>query len=320
LSLTLPAGRAPEPLGTGDVARSPRQLIWRALRHDRVAMASLAFLLALVAAAVLAPVLLDILGAPGPNTQDPAALSAYGLPSGPSSAHLLGVDNLGRDVLARILYGARASLEVAVLATTLATVVGTIAGTVAGFYGGVVDTLISRAMDVVLAFPVLLLALGIASSCSRQAGCLGGVLRPGITVVIFVIASAGWPYIGRIVRGQVLSLRRREFVEAAEAIGLPGWRIMVSEILPNLAGPLIVYVTLIIPTNILFEAALSFLGVGIQPPQASWGSMIADAIPVFQVAWWFMVFPGVALLLTVLAFNLLGDALQDAIRSGGVAR
>jgi ABC-type dipeptide/oligopeptide/nickel transport system permease subunit len=300
------------------VARTPRQIIWRSVRQDRVAMASLAFLALLVAVALLAPLILKLLGVPGPNVQNSSTLNGIGLPSGPSLAHPFGVDNLGRDVLARVLYGARVSLEVAVLATGLATLLGTAAGTVAAYYGGWVDTVIARTMDVVLSFPVLLLALGIASSCSGAKGCVLGIVRPGITVVVFVIASAGWPYIGRIIRGQVLSLRRREYVEAAASIGLSDWRIMVGELLPNLTGPLIVYVTLMVPTNILFEAALSFLGVGIQPPNPSWGSMIAQAIPTFQSAWWFMAFPGLALLLTVLAFNLLGDALQDAVRSGGV--
>jgi peptide/nickel transport system permease protein len=308
-----------KPLVAAEIARSPRQIVWRALRNDRVAMLSLGVLALLVLLAVFAPLVLRLVGAPGPDVQDPAALNGYGLPTGPSSAHLFGVDNLGRDVFSRVIYGARVSLEVAVVATGLATLLGTAAGMAAAFYGGLVDTLISRAMDVMLAFPVLLLALGIASSCSGPSGCIDGTVRPGITVVIFVIASAGWPYVGRIVRGQVLSLRKREFVEAAESIGLPGRRIIFSEILPNLTGPLIVYVTLIIPTNILFEAALSFLGVGIQPPSPSWGSMIASAIPDFQNAWWFMLFPGLALLITVLAFNLLGDSLQDAVRTGGAS-
>ena len=294
-------------------ARSPRQLVWSRLRRDRVAVVAVAFLALLVLAALLAPLLVKVLGLTPPDQQSTDALSDIGLPTGPSGAHPLGVDNLGRDILARVLQGARVSLEVAMTATAIALVVGGAVGMTAAYYGGAVDALLSRAMDVVLAFPVFLLALGMAASCSARAGCLGGLIKPGLGVVIFVIAFASWPYVGRLVRGQVLSLRQREFVEAARGLGLSGPRVMLTELLPNLAGPLIVYATLIVPTNILFEAALSFLGVGVQPPAASWGSMIADAIPTFDSAWWFMLFPGVTLLATVLAFNLLGDALQDAL-------
>jgi ABC-type dipeptide/oligopeptide/nickel transport system permease subunit len=184
---------------------------------------------------------------------------------------------------------------------------------VAGYFRGWVDTLLSRVIDIMLAFPILLLALGLGAACSLGNGCLGGIIKPGLTVVIFVIAFVNWTYIARIVRGQVLSLREKEFVEAARALGAPNRRILFREILPNLTAPIIVYTTLIIPTNILFEAALSFLGVGVQPPNPSWGAMIADATDIFDTAWWYMLFPGVALVLTVLAFNLVGDGLQDAL-------
>ena len=186
-------------------------------------------------------------------------------------------------------------------------------GLVAGYYRGWVDTVLSRLIDALLAFPILLLALGIGASCSLGNGCLGGLVQPGLSVVIFVIAFVNWTYIARIIRGQVLSLREKEFVEAARALGASNRRIIFREILPNLVAPIIVYSTLIIPTNVLFEAALSFLGVGVQPPNPSWGAMIADATDIFDTAWWYMVFPGAALLLTVLAFNLLGDGLQDAL-------
>ena len=201
----------------------------------------------------------------------------------------------------------------ALIATFLSMLIGLVVGLLAGYYRGWVDTVLSRTIDVLLAFPILLLALGVASACSLGNGCLGGLVKPGLTVVIFVIAFVNWTYIGRIIRGQVLSLREKEFVEAARALGASDTRIMFREILPNLVAPLIVYATLVIPQNILLEAALSFLGVGVQPPDASWGAMIADATSIFDTAWWFMVFPGVALVLTVLAFNLLGDGLQDAL-------
>jgi peptide/nickel transport system permease protein len=202
---------------------------------------------------------------------------------------------------------------VAIIATALSVALGVIAGMVSGYFRGAVDTAISRLIDVLLAFPVLLFGIGLASACSLGKGCLGGLVKPGLSVVIFVIVLVNWTYIARIIRGQVLSMREKEFVDAARSLGAPNRRIIFREILPNLVAPIIVYSTLIIPQNILFEAALSFLGVGIQPPNASWGQMLADATSIFDTAWWYMTFPGVALLLTVLAFNLLGDGLHDAL-------
>ena len=169
-----------------------------------------------------------------------------------------------------------------------------------------------RLTDVVLSIPILLLGLGIGAACSVR-GCISGLIQPGLSTIIFLIALATWPYMARIVRGLVLSLREREFVEAARALGASNTRIMFREILPNLAAPVLVYASLQIPVNILIEAALSFLGVGIRPPTASWGQMVSAATPIFTTAWWYMVFPGAALLLTVLAFNLLGDGLRDAL-------
>ena len=294
-------------------ARSPLSLFWRRLRQDRVALAALAFIVLLLVVAVAAPLVVKAVGAPPPDQQSTSALDEFGTPTGPSGAHLFGVDQLGRDVFSRGAYGARVSLEVAFVSTGIVVVVGTAMGMVAGFYRGWVDTVLSRLMDVLLAFPILLLGIGLASACALGDGCLGGLIQPGLTTVIFVIALATWPYIARIIRGQVLSLREKEFVEAARSLGASNTRIMLRDILPNLVAPLIVYTTLIVPTNILFEAALSFLGVGVQPPTASWGQMIADATSIFDTAWWYMVFPGVALVLTVLAFNLVGDGLQDAL-------
>ena len=241
------------------------------------------------------------------------AAIALGIAFWPSDHHLFGVDPLGRDLFARVLYGARISLLVAVVATGLSMLVGVTLGLVAGYFGGWVDMGISRLIDLLLAFPILLLALGLAAACSLGHGCLGGLITPGLLVVIFVIAFVNWTYIARIVRGQVLSLREKEFVDAARSLGASNGRIIFKEILPNLVAPIIVYATLIIPQNILFEAALSFLGVGVQPPTASWGAMLADATDSYSTAWWYMVFPGAALLITVLAFNLVGDGLQDAL-------
>jgi peptide/nickel transport system permease protein len=297
----------------GDVAaRSPLQLFWRRFRQDRVALVSLAFILLLIVVAIAAPLVVSLLGLPGPYAQNLNLTDSFGSPLGPSLAHPFGVDQLGEDVMSRVIYGTRVSLEVGVIGTGISTVIGVTVGMFAGFYRGWVDTLLSRFMDIVLSIPILLLGIGLGAACGVR-GCVRGLVQPGLASIIFIICIATWPYIGRIVRGLVLSMREREFVEASRALGASNLRIMFREILPNLAAPIIVYASLLIPTNILLEAALSFLGVGIRPPTASWGNMIAQAAPIFNTAWWFMVFPGLALVLTVLAFNLLGDGLQDAL-------
>jgi len=302
-------GAAPQKI----TARSPMQLFWRRLRRDKVAMVSLVFIVLLILVAVFAPAIVKIFGAPDPKTQSSEALDVFGTPTGPSSEHLFGVDRLGRDVFARTVYGARVSLEVAIISTGIAVFIGTVIGLLAGFYRGAVDTVLSRLTDVVLAFPILLLGLGLAAACSGANGCFGGLIQPGLPVVIMVIAVINWTYIARIVRGQVLSLREKEFVEAARSLGASDRRIIVHEILPNLLAPLIVYSSLLIPANILLEAALSFLGVGVTGGTPSWGAMISEATSLFPDAWWFMLFPGLALLFAVLAFNLVGDGLQDAL-------
>jgi peptide/nickel transport system permease protein len=306
-----PALIAPEP---GEIAaRSPLQLFWRRFRTDKVAIVALVFIVCLIIVAIAAPLIVKAMNLHPLNTPNTKELDVFGQPIGPNSAHPFGVDELGRDVLARVIYGARVSLEVAFISTGLAVFFGVLIGTLAGFFGGWLDTALSRIMDVVLAFPILLLAIGLSSACTLGNGCLGGLITPGRTTLIVVIALASWPYIGRIIRGQVLSLREKEFVEAARSLGASNGRIMWREILPNLVAPIIVYTSLILPTNILYEAALSYLGVGVQPPTASWGQMIATASPIFDSAWWYMLFPGIALVLTVLAFNLVGDGLQDAL-------
>ena len=295
------------------VGRTPWQLFWVRFRRDKVALAALAFLILLILAAVLAGPITRAVAHP-PNAQFPNTLDPqFGTPTGPSSNFLFGVDKVGEDVFSRVLFGARVSLEVALVATTLSVGIGVVLGMLAGYYRGWVDTLISRTIDVTLAFPILLLALGIGSACSLGKGCVRGTVRPGLSTVVFAIVVINWTYIGRIIRGQVLSLREKEFVEAARGAGASDLTIIFREILPNLVAPIVVYSTLVIPQNILLEAALSFLGVGINPPQASWGEMIAEATPIFSTAWWFFAIPGAALLLTVLAFNLLGDGVRDAL-------
>jgi peptide/nickel transport system permease protein len=301
-------------------ARTPWQLFWRRFREDRLAMAALIFIVVLILVAVFAPVIVSIFGAPGPDERDTAALDPlFATPTGPSGEHLFGVDQLGRDVFSRTVYGARVSLIVAFAATFLATVAGIVAGLLAGYFRGWADTLISRSIDVLLAIPYLLLATGLAAACTLGqtsggggAGCFGGLIKPGLGVVIFVISFTSWTYMARIVRGQTLSLREKEFVEAARSVGASNSRIIFRELLPNLTAPIIVYASILIPQVILYEAALSFLGVGVTD-QPSWGQMISDATPIFSDAWWYMLFPGLALLFTVLAFNLVGDAMQDAL-------
>jgi peptide/nickel transport system permease protein len=308
-ALTIKAGESEREIA----ARSPMQLFWRRFRKDKVAMVALGFVILIVFTAILAPLIVKIAGTPNPQTTNADLTDDFGQPLGPRAGHPFGVDKLGRDVFSRTIYGSRVSLEVAFIATALIILIGVSVGLIAGYYRGAVDTLLTRTMDLLLAFPVLVLAIGIGVACSGAQGCAGGLIQPGLTVVIFVITLTTWPYMARIVRGQVLSLREKEFVEAAQSLGANDRRILFKEILPNLVAPIIVYGTILIPQNIIYEAALSFLGVGVDPSTPSWGAMISDATSIFQQAWWFMTFPGLALLLTVLAFNLVGDGLQDAL-------
>lgn len=239
----------------------------------------------------------------------------FGLPLGPNRDFFFGADSVGRDLFVRVIYGARTSLLIAGVATAVAVVIGTVLGLLAGYYGRFADTVISRVIDVLLSIPYLLFALGVAAACNTtKEGCLGGLVEPGIPFVVFVISIFTWPAVARIVRAETLSLREREFVSAARVLGASNFRIIRSEVLPNLVAPVIVFATLLIPQAILFEAALSFLGVGVPPSSApSWGQMLRDAAGLFQDAWWIMVFPGVFLITTTLAFNLVGDGLRDAL-------
>jgi len=307
--------------------RSLRQIAWQRLRKDKVAMISGIVVVLLILAAVFAPLLVKWFGYPPtqfnqdliePNTslpmRDPDNPDPFDTdPWGAISAdHLLGVEpKTGRDLFSRILYGAQISLLVAFLSTLLCVALGTILGIIAGYKGGWIDTVISRAMDVFLAFPLMLFAIALVGVIPEGIlGLEGNGLRVG--VIVFIIGFFNWPYIARIVRGQTLSLREREFVEAARSLGASNRHILFREILPNLVTPIVVYSTLLIPTNILFEAALSFLGVGINPPTPSWGKMLSDAVPLSQAAPYYIVFPGLAIFITVLAFNLFGDGLRDA--------
>jgi peptide/nickel transport system permease protein len=224
------------------------------------------------------------------------------LPIAPGGFFLIGGDELGRDVLSRVIHGTRVSLLVGVVATAIAVLIGVTIGTAAGYFGGRIDTLLSRTMDVFLSFPFLLFAISLVS-----------VFSPSVKISIFVIAFFTWANVGRIVRGQVLSIREKEYVEAARSLGASDLRIMVVDVVPNLVAPIIVYSTLLIPTAIVFEATLSFLGLGVPIPTPTWGNMIAESQGVYLQAPWFLLFPSLALFITTLAFNLLGDGLRDAL-------
>lgn len=311
-----PFGIAAETPGAPIRGRSLRQIAWSRLKRDRVALGGGAVVVLLILMAIFAPLIVRLLGDP-PNEFhqeliDPATLAPTGSFGGMSWDHLLGVEPVnGRDIFSRIVYGARISLVIAFLATLLSVVIGSTLGIVAGYFGGWVDSVIGRTMDIFLAFPLLVFAIAIVGVVPDQAfGLSGNNLR--IALLVVIIGFFSWPYIGRIVRGQALSLREREFVDAARSLGARGPYVIFREMLPNLIAPILIYTTLLIPTNVLFEAALSFLGVGVSPPTASWGGMLSDAVRFYTMPH-FMLWPGLAIFITVLAFNLFGDGLRDAL-------
>ncbi|MET7856972.1 ABC transporter permease [Streptomyces sp. NPDC005318] len=301
--------------------RSPGRIAWTRLKRDKVALAGGVVVILLILIAVFAPLIVSLLGHPPNDFHENLLDPDLGIPKGSfggiNSDYLLGVEPTnGRDVFSRIVYGARISLLVAFLAAVVSVVIGSILGSVAGFFGGWVDALISRLMDLLLAFPQLLFTIALVTVVPDSLwGLTGTGVRMGVLIV--VIGFFGWPYIGRIVRGQTMSLREREYVEAARSLGAGRGYILFKELLPNLVAPILVYSTLIIPTNILSEAALSFLGAGVKPPTASWGKMLSDAINTYQADPTYMVVPGLAIFITVLAFNLFGDGLRDALDPKG---
>ena len=308
------------PAGVGKIeGRSLSRIAWNRFRKDRIAVISGIFIIVLIAAALAAPLLAGIEGsdplALHTNLIDPNYQVPIGGSGGISGTHWLGIDLPGgRDLFARVVYGARISLMVAGGSTLLAIIIGVAMGMIAGYFGGWIDAVISRTMDVLLAFPLLLFAISLAVVINENPTFLGfSGLTLQIGMLWVIIGFFSWPYMGRIIRGQVLALREREFVDAARVLGAKPSRILVKELLPNLTAPIIIYATLLIPTNILFEAALSFLGVGIQEPTASWGLMLNRAINYYQSDPEFLLVPGIAIFLTVLAFNLLGDGLRDAL-------
>jgi peptide/nickel transport system permease protein len=271
---------------------------WRRLRRDRAALVGGVLVLTLAAAALLAPLIAPF----DPNVRFRDGLSDVGQPMPPGGRFLLGTDALGRDLLSRLIWGGQLSLVIGVAANALAVALGLLLGATAGHVQGLVGQVIMRTVDVMMSFPPLLLAVALAA-----------VLRPSVGVVIVVIALTYWIYLARIVYGQTLSLREKEFVEAARAVGANQVTIIVRHLLPHLASVAIVYATLGIASTVLTEASLSYLGIGVRPPTASWGSLIREGQQYYRAAPWLILFPGLALTLAVMGFNLLGDGLRDAL-------
>ncbi len=267
--------------------------VWRRLRRHRLAFVGLGFIAALVLCAVFA----DLIAPYKPLEQ---AMTQRLRP--PSAAHFFGTDDFGRDILSRILFGSRISLQVGFVAVGIAGTLGVVLGLLAGYFGGMVDSVLMRAMDVLLAFPAILLAVTIMA-----------LLGPSTTNVMIAIGIAYIPIFARVVRGSVLTVKPNEYVEAARACGATEWRTMLVHVLPGTTGPIIVQVSLALAYAILAEAALSFLGLGTQPPTPTWGSMLSFGREFVREAPWFTLFPGFAIFLTVLSLNLVGDGLSDAL-------
>jgi peptide/nickel transport system permease protein len=322
--------------------KSPWVLAWRRLRRNYVALGFLTLFVLIVVSCLLAPVYANHVAHTAPNEnhlgetftkngkQVPIVskggfdqngqFHAGGIPVGPQLWHaggkyVFGADNQGRDVAVRLLYGGLNSLKVGIGSAIICTFFAILLALLAGYYGGWVDWLISRFFDLIWAFPVLLLAIALGTALSINGFHHFGInIQSGsLWIPIIVISYVLIPYIGRPLRGQILSLREKEFIEAATAQGANPFRVMVSELLPNIASSVLVFFTLIIASNILTEAGLSFLGAGVQPPNPSWGTLIADGQDRIQTAPWLAIIPGIAIVLTVLSLNVFGDGLRDAL-------
>ena len=301
------------------VSKSPRELAWARLSKDKFARVALGVIIFYLFVAAFAPVICAVLGI-SPYALDGDALNDYGLPKGAfggiSTEHWLGVEpGTGRDIFARLIYGARASLLVGILATLLTTAIGLVIGVFAGYKRGWADSIIGRFMDLTLAFPSFLLIIALTRPFTQRLESLG--VPEGnparMTYIILVLATFGWVYVARVVRGQTLTLREREFVEAAKASGATTRHIIFKQLLPNLWAPVIVIVSLSLPGYVATESTLSFLGLGLMQPAASWGVMLGDSVRYYRADPTYLFIPGVALVVLVMAFNLVGDAIRDAL-------
>lgn len=272
------------------------QKLWKAMKNYPSGFIGGFIVAVLLIIAIFAP----LLAPHDPLHQYTSGLSDMGMPIGPSHQFLLGTDPEGRDVLSRILFGARVSLEVGIFASMISLFIGVILGIISGFFGGWVDMVIMRFTDMILAFPFLLFVIALVA-----------VLQPSVANVFIAIGVLGWAQMARIIRGQVLTVKEFEYVQAARAVGSSAGSIIFREILPNVVAPIIVFTTLTVGQNILLESALSFLGIGVQPPNPSWGNMLQEGMTVMQLAPWMIYAPGLALLIAVIGFNLLGDGLRD---------
>ncbi len=264
-------------------------IIWRRFKRNRLSVAGLAVILTIASVAVAAPIVAPY---------NPFAIDVYNVISAPSSAHLLGTDELGRDVLSRMIWGGRVSLAVGFVAVGISITIGIIIGALAGFYGKAVDAILMRLVDIMLCFPTLFLILAVIA-----------IIGPGIWVIMVVIGITSWMDVSRLVRAEILTLKERDFVAAARAVGASDFRIIFRHILPNALSPVFVSATLGIAGAILLESGLSFLGLGVQPPDASWGNILTSGKDYITVgAWWLSFFPGIAILITVLSYNLVGES------------
>jgi peptide/nickel transport system permease protein len=296
----------------------PYQLAWRRLKRNKVALAFGGLFVAIVIVCLLAPVYANDIAHTGPNDEHVnTALNQFGLPIGPTwhAKFFLGADNTGRDVAVRLLYGGRNSLQIGAEATIITIVLATLLGILAGYFRGPADGLISRAFEVIWAYPVYLLGIALGVVLAISGINIGPIHLSGNSLQIpaIIIGIIYIPYVGKAVRGQVLGLREREFVDAARQQGLGHFRIMYSEILPNVASTIIVFIPLIMANAILTEAGLSFLGAGVRPPNPSWGTMISEGIGLLPAAVHTMLVPGIMLVLCVLGINVFGDGVRDAL-------
>ncbi len=269
------------------------KIIWHRFKKNPLSVAGLVIILALAGIALLAPLI---------STHEPTKIDVYNVLSPPSSNHPFGTDELGRDLLSRMIWGSRASLKVGFIAVGIAITIGTILGSIAGYYGGKIDALLMRFVDIMLAFPTFFLILAVIA-----------IVEPSISTIMIIIGLTGWMDVSRLIRAEFLTLKERDFVAAAQALGASDPRLIFRHIIPNALSPVFVAATFGIAGAILTESGLSFLGLGVQPPEPSWGNILTSGKDNITVAWWLSLFPGIAILITVLSYNLVGEGLRDAL-------